>query len=238
MIDPSKYNAELQKAVDLFWDVRDSQKSSQANNRKPDQGNRGAVTGGKQLDGFIQLFKMAAVDIGIPETSIFTTGNHLPGFFRPTKDWDLLIVSPSNKLISVIEMKSQVGSFGNNFNNRTEEALGSALDFWTAYLENIFPNQQTPWIGYLMVVEESEKSTKKVRTQNSRFGVFEEFENTSYLQRYQLFCKKLMLERHYTASGLIQTSNDKSFRSTGEISFSNFLSSFLGFLSGKFSEFK
>ena len=38
------------------------------------------------------------------------------------------------RLLAVIELKSQVGpSFGNNFNNRTEEAIGSAVDFWTAY---------------------------------------------------------------------------------------------------------
>jgi hypothetical protein len=52
----------------------------------------------------------------------------LPGFFRPTKEWDLLAIH-DGKLLAVIEAKSQVGpSFGNNFNNRTEEAMGSALD--------------------------------------------------------------------------------------------------------------
>ena len=57
----------------------------------------------------------------------------LPGFFRPTKEWDLVVVK-NGHLIAAIEAKSQVGpSFGNNFNNRTEEAMGSALDIWTAF---------------------------------------------------------------------------------------------------------
>jgi hypothetical protein len=33
-------------------------------------------------------------------------------------------------LVATVEVKSQVGSFGNNFNNRVEEAIGSATDFW------------------------------------------------------------------------------------------------------------
>ncbi len=41
------------------------------------------------------------------------------------KKWDLLVVEGC--LIAAIEFKSQVGSFGNNYNNRTEEALGSQL---------------------------------------------------------------------------------------------------------------
>ena len=54
----------------------------------------------------------------------------LPGFFRPTKLWDLLIINQGG-LVAALELKSQVGpSFGNNFNNRTEEALGTAVDLW------------------------------------------------------------------------------------------------------------
>ncbi|MCB9298852.1 MAG: hypothetical protein H6559_37890 [Lewinellaceae bacterium] len=47
-------------------------------------GNRGAVAGGKQLDGFINLLARAAVDMGIPKEYIFLKGAHLPGYFRPT----------------------------------------------------------------------------------------------------------------------------------------------------------
>ena len=51
----------------------------------------------------------------------------LPGYFRPTKVWDILIVH-KQELVAAIQLKSHVGpSFGNNFNNRTEEAIGAAL---------------------------------------------------------------------------------------------------------------
>ena len=41
---------------------------------------------------------------------------------------DLLVVTePATRLVMAIELKSQVGaSFGNNYNNRTEEAIGNA----------------------------------------------------------------------------------------------------------------
>lgn len=35
-------------------------------------------------------------------------------------------------LLAAIELKSQSESFGNNFNNRSEEVIGSARDFWLA----------------------------------------------------------------------------------------------------------
>ena len=42
-------------------------------------------------------------------------------------------------MVAVIEVKAQVGpSFGNNFNNRAEEALGNTDEFWTAYHESAF----------------------------------------------------------------------------------------------------
>ncbi len=191
------------------------------------------------MDGFITLLKKIAMDSGIPEKCIYTKSNHLPGYFRPTKDWDLLIISPTQKLIAVIELKSQVGSFGNNFNNRTEEALGSAVDLWTAFRENVFPLQQAPWVGYLMAVEKSNKSTAPVRITEPYFEVLEEFKNTSYLDRYAILCRKLILERHYTSTALLWTSNDSTYGSVADdISINTFLLSFAGYLQGVITEFK
>jgi hypothetical protein len=70
--------------------------------------------------------------VGVEERSIFHHKNvELPGYYRPTKKWDFLVLI-DGRLVAVVETKSQVGSFGNNFNNRTEEAVGSAADLWTA----------------------------------------------------------------------------------------------------------
>ncbi len=108
------------------------------------------------------------------------------------------------KLIAAIELKSQVGpSFGNNFNNRTEEAIGTAHDLWTAYREGAFGNQPRPFVGWLMLVEDAEKSRSPVRDTSPHFPIFEEFKGTSYLQRYDLLCQKMMKEQLYTNATLI-----------------------------------
>jgi hypothetical protein len=237
-MDIKKYQELLKKAVKVFWETRDSQQGTQTEKEIKDTGNRSAVTGGKQLDGFLELLYIIARDLGIPEKCIYIKGNQLPGYFRPTKDWDMLIVSPNKKLIAVIELKSQVGSFGNNFNNRTEEALGSATDLWTAFREKAYPNQAAPWLGYLMVVEKSPGSTSPVRVAEPFFPVLDEFRNTSYLDRYRLFCEKLMLERLYTQCCLLWVTSDHNFGHVEDsLSFPDFVYSFTGYLSGQLHEF-
>ena len=237
-IEINNYKELIRNSIEHFWDTRNAQKSNQLETNIRDTGNRSAVTGGKQLDGFLVLLKKVAMDIGIPEEHIHLKGNNLPGFFRPTKDWDILIISPTKKLISVVELKSQVGSFGNNFNNRTEEAIGSAVDLWTAYRENAFANQSAPWVGYLMLVERSKKSTSPVRISDPHFKVFSEFNNTSYLDRYRILCKKLMLERHYSNCCLTWTESDKSFGHLDkETSMEQFLYAFAGHLISHLHEF-
>jgi hypothetical protein len=115
-----------------------------------------------------------------------------------------LLVVKERTLIAAIEAKSQVGpSFGNNFNNRTEEAMGSALDLWTAYRERAFLNSAQPFIGYFFMLEDCEASKRPVTVQEPHFTVFPEFRGASYMRRYELFCRKLVLERHYTAAAFL-----------------------------------
>lgn len=132
----------------------------------------------------------------------------MPGFFRPTKEWDLVVVK-DDRLITAIEAKSQVGpSFGNNFNNRTEEAMGTALDLWTAFREGAFNSGVQPFLGYFFMLEDCKASTRPVRVREPHFKVFPEFVGASYMKRYELFCRKLVLERHYTSACFITSNSD------------------------------
>lgn len=231
---PPGLEAKVEKAIAHFWETRRSQKDKRAGNISSEQENRSAVRGGKQLDGFVELLRFIAVEVGIPEAWIHTRGTTLPGYFRATKDWDFLIIGPDNQLLVVIELKSQVGSFGNNFNNRTEEALGSAMDLWTAYREKAFPNLSEPWVGYIMIAEKSEGSTTPVQIQEPFFRAFDEFQNGTYLERYKILCEKLVLERHYSAAALIWTSSDGSFGSVEpRIAIDNFIQAYITCLRGK-----
>ena len=205
--------ARTEEAVAHYWATRARQQNKQVKNGKADQGLRSAVTDGAQLDGFIQLFADLVRSAGLPEADIhYKKRLELPGFFRPTKEWDLLVVR-GRTLIAAIEAKSQVGpSFGNNFNNRAEEALGSALDLWTAYRERAYLASPQPFLGYFFMLEDCEASNRPVGMREPHFKVFPEFVNASYMRRYELFCRKLVLERHYTAAAFLTSRSETGLR--------------------------
>lgn len=156
------------------------------------------------MDGFITLYTELLLEAGVDRGCIFYEATlELPGFFRPTKKWDLLVVRDGQLLVA-LEAKSQTGpSFGNNFNNRTEEAIGSALDLWTAYREGAFNKSTRPWLGYLFLLEDCAASRQPVGAAEPHFQVFPEFRNASYARRYELLCRKLARERHYDATAFL-----------------------------------
>ena len=206
MYDIEKHVAQ---AVSHYWLTRKAQKEMQKNRGVSDAGLRSAVTGGAQMDGFITLFRDLILDTGIDKHCIHKKkALQLPGFFRPTKEWDLLVIK-NDQLIVAIEAKSQVGpSFGNNFNNRTEEAMGSALDLWTAFREGAFNAGIQPFLGYFFMLEDCQASNRPVKVREPHFKVFPEFIGASYMKRYELFCRKLILERHYTSSSFITSASN------------------------------
>lgn len=200
----------ISEAVAHYWQTRKSQKEKQKKRGVSDSGLRSAVTGGAQMDGFIRLFTDTIIDAGMEERFVFRKKLlQLPGFFRPTKEWDLVVVK-NGHLVAAIEAKSQVGpSFGNNFNNRTEEAMGSALDIWTAFRERAFNGGVQPFIGYFFMLEDCDASIRPVRVKEPHFNVFPEFVGASYMKRYELFCRKLVLERHYTSASFITSDSQE-----------------------------
>lgn len=200
------------KAIQHFWKVRIEQQTNQGSTTdEKDYGTRGAVTGGKHLDGFITLLAELLSEAGLPDHAIHSRSTTLPGYFRPTKDWDLVVVV-DGRLLASVECKAQVGSFGNNFNNRVEEALGNSTDLLTAYREGKFKPSAKPWLGWLMLLEDSNKSTSPVRVAEPHFTVFPDFKETSYARRYELFCKRLVRERLYDASCLLMSNQDAGLR--------------------------
>ena len=184
------YQTRLASAVRQFWQTRARQDARQGQTTgERDAGNRAAVTGGKHLDGFVQLVQDVLMEGGLSRVAVHTRKRDvvLPGFFRPTKEWDLIAVH-DKRLLAIVEFKSQVGSFGNNFNNRVEEALGNATDLHTAYREGAFKPSPAPWIGYFMLLQQVPKSTEPVRVKEPHFPVLRTWRGTpSYAKRYELF---------------------------------------------------
>lgn len=206
MLTRSQVDHHLKIAVKHFWNTRKLQVTKQSSTGRSDQGSRSAVTGGKQMDEFVKIVRGIIELAGVPSDCVHTdSALELPGYFRPEKKWDLVVVRKST-LIAAIEFKSQIGpSFGNNFNNRTEEAIGIAQDIWTAFREGAFPATVRPWLGFLMLLEDCEKSNRIVSYREPHFKVFTDFENSSYAKRYQLLLSKLIRERLYDSACFVMS---------------------------------
>lgn len=227
LVDFERKSAE---AVMAFWGNREKARQKQMEAGKSDQGERAGVTAGKNMDGFIELIIDVVKANGLAHAQIYRQRAvlTLPGYFRPTKLWDLLVIYKS-QLIAAVELKSQVGpSFGNNFNNRTEEAIGTAHDLWTAYREGAFGKQPRPFVGWMMLVEDAAASRAPVRDSSPHFPVSREFQGASYLKRYDVLCQRLMQEQLYSTAALM--ASPRTALSSGEYAQLSEMTSFRTFV--------
>jgi len=216
-IDLADHDRKAREAVMAFWGNRDKAKQKRLEAGAAAEGDRDAVRAGNNMDGFVALVLDLVHANGLVDAQVF---RHrplvtLPGYFRPTKMWDLLVIH-RNRLVAAVEMKSQVGSYGNNYNNRTEEAIGSAQDLRTAYREGAFGEQPMPFVGWFMLVGDDPESREPVKNVSQHFPVFSVFEGASYQTRYEVLCRRLVQEQLYTAASVI--ASPRSAVTTGEFS--------------------
>ncbi|MEA2572402.1 MAG: hypothetical protein QOI24_4403 [Acidobacteriota bacterium] len=230
----------VRAAVKHCWGTLTTQAGRQgAVTGRADTGNRNAVTGGKQMDGFCELLMGVLAHNGITTPTIHRHSRlEIPGYFRPAKKWDMLIFH-DDVLLAVVEFKSQRGpSFGNNFNNRAEEAVGTANDALVAYRERAFGDRAPkPWLGWLMLLEDCARSQEPVAVSEPHFPVFPEFKDSSYARRYEILLRKLRLENLFNETALILTKESEA--ATGaysepaiDLSMQRFLASFAGHIAG------
>lgn len=188
------YEPLWRQAVAMSWKARERQAAEQEARGMIDAGTRGAVTGGKHLGPLEEVVTRVLIDAGVRARDIHT-GNSatLPGYFRELKDWDIVVMM-QGRVAAVIEMKSQSGSFGNNLNNRIEEAIGQTVDFWKAVEVDLIPGLR-PWFAYVMLVEASKESSSPVRTRSSIKQPDPAFKGKSYIERYAMTFERLHQER-------------------------------------------
>lgn len=244
---PENFEALAQSAVQAFWASRGSIAGS-------NRDGRAAVVAGKNMDGFVELVLQVVLHCGLRQETVHVRRSRvvLPGFFRATKNWDVLVVH-ERRLLGVFEFKSQVGSFGNNLNNRSEEVIGSAADLWVAHHHGAYggarrargqvredppsvlnPTLQAdprpPFLAWLMLLEECDGSMRAVECKEPHFPVFEEFQGASYARRYQILCERLVERQLYSAAALLLTPTGSSnYRSlTQATGLRNMFSEFAG----------
>ena len=217
-LDLANYEELAREATKAFWGNRAAAEEAQEASGRSDQGGRSGVTAGKNMDGFIDLIVAVVKANGLGDEAIFFKRGmlELPGYYRASKQWDV-VVRNGKRLVAAIELKSQVGpSFGNNVNNRAEEAIGTAHDFWVARREDVFGDTQ-PFIGWLMMVEGAPASRKPVGVKEPHFAAQAEFADASYLDRYEILCRRLVQEGLYTNAALLASERDAARAGTFSI---------------------
>lgn len=153
---------DIAQAVLSMYDAIAKAAQSQLATGHTDQGRRKGITSGQHLMPLAEIIRTDLIKIGIDEDDVFISGKEclLPGWFRPSKSWDLVGMK-NNELVCAVELKSISSSFGNNANNRAEEAIGSAFDAAAAYRAKLLGYDQVPPVlGYVMVVRDCPDSRK------------------------------------------------------------------------------
>ena len=216
----------------------------------PQGGTRHSNLRGDTMDGFRDLIIGVLTNLGVAREDIFSGGHfapvpaNLPSYFRASKNWDVIVCKNSRfktmaeplahnasppQLILAIEFKSQHGSIGNNQNNRIEESIGNATDFWASYENRNFIHlQPRPWLGYLFVGRyDDEDSSRGVEIKQPHFMTDEAFRvagalelslpllhgGPDYAQRYRIFLERMIAKKYYDGACFISSSE----RMSGEV---------------------
>jgi len=228
-------------AVKHWWK---SKLGASPKRRKSQGGTRDSNLRGDTMDGFRDAIVDVLVKAGVDRNDIFTGSQFsrlaslLPCYFRASKNWDVIVcknslykrllgeVAAGEKpvLIAAIEFKSQEGSIGNNQNNRIEESIGSATDFWASYEhKNFLHLQPRPWLGYLFIGKyEEEDVAKSVEIRQPHFPADAAFKGKesaerassvkyggpSYAERYRIFLERMIAKKLYDGACMLVT-NEK-----------------------------
>lgn len=201
---------DFEDAVAAYWEGKQTQLAASAIAGAKGAGTAGSVRGGDHFNSIAALLAKFFVDAGYPPESIRVRRSdrlELPGYYRPQKQWDVVIVHRGT-LVAAFELKALGGpSFGNNYNNRIEEALGSAVDLRRAALADLYPGEK-PWLGYFFIMEDHEKSRKPVQPAAGALPVENVWRERSYQERFEIFCERLLAERLYDSVCYITSSRE------------------------------
>ncbi len=192
---------DMKRALLRSYDLRIHAEEMQLERGTIDVGTRSQVTAGKHLDEVVGMMAGELIGFAAGNGSVFygKNGVDIPGWFRASKQWDILAFK-GDQLIAGIELKSVSSSYGNNLNNRLEEAIGEAVDAKFANDRGLINHVIPPLMCYALIVKK-EKESESIRKNpsSSHFPVDPVFEGTSYLDRFRIMCERLRREGIYGA---------------------------------------
>ncbi|WP_030170283.1 PaeR7I family type II restriction endonuclease [Spirillospora albida] len=179
----------LKAALQQWVSVRHEQMVKSQAGGNAQEGSRSAVTGGAHLDGLNRLVLDEIEATGAAGLEIRTHRKAtLPGFYRPTKAWDLLVLQQGSPVL-VVEYKSMNGSEGRNLNNRADEIFGMAEDLRQAELNGLLPKNLRR--AYVFVMGLTPESLSPRKSPTAFGGADPLFAGRSYFERAAIMCQRM-----------------------------------------------
>lgn len=229
--------SELSDAVQWYWETRSGQGAEHRESEDSARGRRAEVLGGTQMDGFAGLIEDILVESGVPRDAVKHDYHAtLPGYYRHEKEWDTAVVH-NGELLAVVEYKSQASSFGNNLNNRAEEAIGNNTDLLQAYEDGVFEPSPAPWIGYLMLMADNEESRNVPNLREPNFPADDEFQGATYIDRMELLCLRMVRQRLANSAAFVLSDEERGmdgeyWHPNEELKFTRFARSLTSYVEG------
>lgn len=179
----------IRAAVEYWFDAKAEQLAQVLTTGRSQGGTRDAVVGGKHLDGFNTLVVDELRRLGVPGLSFrLNTQATLPGYYRASKSWDLLVLRRGEPILAV-EYKSMKGSEGKNLNNRMDEVLGVGEDLRAAQAHGLVSRDLRR--AYIFVMEATPAVLTPVRTRGVFGAPDPVFDGASYLDRMGIICERI-----------------------------------------------
>ena len=159
---------------------------------------------------FLKLIADELESLGWPAhipQSFRDPGAVVAGHFRVAKSWDIVCRDSEGAPRICVEFKSQVDSYGNNENNRYEEALGSGLDVRAKHGSDTV-------LGFVFVICD-EPATRSI-TRSRLADLDPAFANSSHVDRRKVFSERIVDYKLngaslYDAAALLLVRRDGTF---------------------------
>ncbi len=217
-LDLAKYNERAPGAVRTFWATHLAANEPQPGETAAGRGQQPGTPDSESMVGFENLITDVVLANGLAKASVHVERPvcTVPGHFWSTELWNMLVVN-SGRLVAAVDFQSYAGQMSDRtFRSTTKKAIGGAVDLWAAYRANGFGEVSHPFVGRLMLLEDSEETRSPVKDAEPHLSVFPEFDGASYVQRCEILCRKLARDRLYTSACLLVSR--RAAASTGEYS--------------------
>lgn len=180
----TEYEARTRQAVARYWKDLDPPTS--------------------RLEGFHALVGRLLADNGLPEARVHTRhGLELPGFFMPTRPWDLVVMH-EGRLVAALGIRARAArSVENDFVPLCEEALCTGKDMDALCRRQAFGQGLRPWFGWLVLLEDSPALWRTAEAAPTLLQVLPEYRDSSPAERYELLLLKLERDRLFDTCALL-----------------------------------